>query len=113
MAKVTCTLKYEQNKLTKTYHVTFDPNDTIEVVTETQGLAIKASNERANDLVPALTKGSTVEVGPLALAPKTALSAPKREFHFFADPAQVAKFQCGVLKSGVFTPYPDVGPEFP
>jgi hypothetical protein len=127
MATVTCTLKYENAQLTKTYHVTFDPKDKINVVTETAGLVIKAANARAKELLPALKNGSaarspeqvSAEVGPdefdppYELAPR-AVPATESQFCFSASPAQVAKFICGLRKAGKFTPYPkEDGPEFP
>ena|SRR5215469_5370084 len=127
MATVTCTLKYENGQLTKTYQVTFDTNDTINVVTETEGLVIKAANERAKALLPALKKGSaarsskqvSAEVGPDEFDPPLAraaraVSPTKSQFCFSAGQAQVAKFTCGLRESNKFTPYPkEDGPEFP
>src|SRR6516162_2333128 len=98
MAKVICTLKYKRSKLTKTYQVTFDQNDSIEVVTETKGLVIKASNARAKALLPALKNGNTVQgrPGEFDLAPAQAAVRPaSAQFRFSADQAKVAKFECG------------------
>jgi len=128
MATVKCILKYQNSQLTKTYQVTFDQKDTINVVTETEGLVIKASNQRAKDLFPALKHESTgqghrpsIAAGesyefdpPLAPAAAPAELTKKSQFCFSVDQQHLAKFSCGFRKDGKFTPYPvEDGPEFP
>jgi hypothetical protein len=128
MATVTCILKYANNHLTKTYQVTFDPQDTINVVTETEGLAIKADNERAKTLFPALKNGSSkklkssstetkpnYEFDPPPAPPVAKHLTQDTKFCFSAPDAEPAKFVCGFRgANGEFTPYPvKDGPEFP
>ena len=57
MAKVTCTLTYDKGQLTKTYGISLDANDTIQVVSNTANVVIKAQNEHAKKLFPTVLKG--------------------------------------------------------
>lgn len=125
MATLQCTLKYEGDKLTKTYQVLFDEKDTIKILTETPSLAIKGGNARARKLMPTVQKGggrsaravksSPNEYDPplvaggkmSAKAAKVGGAAKQAQFCFSAPAGKMARFICGIRLNGKFQAYPE------
>jgi hypothetical protein len=134
VATLQCILKYKGKKLTKTFQVLFDENDTIKILTETPSLVIKSKNTRASKLMATVKKGAgTVAHAehsapnefqpPLVAGAKVSTKSAKRakgakgakgantaaqaQFRFSAPEKKMARFICGIRANGKFVAYPE------